>query len=129
MLKIIFYSLTLIFGAQSLANSAHAHHSYAGYNREESFELNGTIVDIQWSNPHILLVVNNGFENIRVEWVTINGAEKTGVNPNQFTIGDPITVIGSRNTNPEIHTMTLVKELLMSEKNWHWISPSLTRTP
>jgi hypothetical protein len=104
-----------------------AHHSYADYERDQRFAFTGTVTDLRWGNPHILFDVSDGNEVMRIEWVTTAGADKTGVTPQQIQAGDQLTVIGSRNRNPDVHTMTLIKELSMPAKNWQWISPSVTR--
>jgi hypothetical protein len=103
---------------------AGAHHSYADYERDERYAFSGTLTDVQWGNPHILLFVSDGAHELRIEWVTTAGADRTGVLREQFSPGDRITVIGSRNRNPEVKIMTLVKELVMTEKDWRWVSPS-----
>jgi len=102
-----------------------AHHSHAGYNPDERFTLQGTITDVFWGNPHILFTVNDGKKDVRIEWITTTGAVVTNVSEQQLNKGDTITVIGSRNPDPSIHTMALVKELLMPDSQWHWISPSI----
>lgn len=109
-----------------VASLAQAHHSYADFDRAERFELNGVITDIHWGNPHILLTVHNGEYDVRVEWVTTAGADKTGVENGRFVRGDRITVVGSRHLDPSVHIMTLVKELRLPQHQWQWVSPSLT---
>jgi hypothetical protein len=105
-----------------------AHHSYSDYERDERYAFTGTVTEVRWGNPHILFDVSNGNELMHVEWVTTAGADKTGVTAQQIKAGDQLTVIGSRNRNPDMHTMTVIKELSMPAKNWRWISPSVTGT-
>ncbi len=112
-----------------LAAPVLAHHSYADYDRTERFELHGIITQIHWGNPHIIFMVRSGNTTMRVEWVTVTGADKTTVSKDQFAVGDEMIVIGSRNINPDRHIMTLVKELQMPQKNFHWVSPSLNGNP
>lgn len=52
--------------AMSLA--AHAHHSFAAFNRQQRVILSGTVKEFQWANPHawIQLVVTEG--DIEKEW-------------------------------------------------------------
>ncbi|MES2624251.1 MAG: DUF6152 family protein [Pseudomonadota bacterium] len=119
---------SLVFAAMSITGFSElsfAHHSYADYERDERYEFTGTVTDIFWGNPHILFDVSNGTEVMRIEWVTTAGADKTGVAQQQIEAGDQLTVIGSRNRNPDVHTMTVIKELSMPAKNWQWISPSV----
>jgi hypothetical protein len=104
-----------------------AHHSYADYELDERYEFAGTITAVRWGNPHILFDVSNGNELMHIEWVTTAGADKTGVTAQHIEVGDRITFIGSRNRNPDVHTMTLIKKIVIPQKNWEWISPSVTR--
>src|SRR4051812_13523250 len=101
------------------ATPALAHHSYADYQRAERYELRGSIAEIHWANPHILFTVHTEAGDMRVEWITVTGADKTSVSKSQFAVGDEVVVIGSRNQNPDIHIMTLVKELLIPRKSFH----------
>jgi hypothetical protein len=104
---------------------AFAHHSYAGFDPEERTAFEGTITAISWANPHILFTVDDGNTAMRIEWITVSGARKTDVHAARFNKGDRMTVIGSRNRNPEIHVMTAIKELRLPAYDWQWISPSV----
>lgn len=101
-----------------------AHHSYADYDRAERYTLRGTLTDIHWANPHILFTVNDGEHDMRIEWITLTGAEKTAVAREQFTVGDEVMVIGSRNRNPDVQIMTVIKEIQLPAKNWQWLLPT-----
>ena len=103
-----------------------AHHSYADYDRAERFELRGILTEIHWGNPHIILMVRANSTDMRIEWITLTGADKTGVSKNQFAVGDGVIVIGSRNKNPDRQVMTLVKELQIPLKRFQWKVPSAT---
>jgi hypothetical protein len=106
-----------------LGHSALAHHSYADYDRAERYELRGVITEIHWANPHILFTVSNGEKDMRVEWITVTGAEVTKVAREQFAVGDPVVIIGSRNRNPDVAIMTVIKEIRLPGKSWSWVSP------
>lgn len=103
---------------------AAAHHSYADYERDERYVFSGTITDVQWGNPHILLFVSDGAQNMRIEWVTTAGADRTGVARETFSPGSRLTVTGSRNRNPDLAIMTLIKVLELPGTDWRWVSPS-----
>ncbi|MDR0781831.1 MAG: hypothetical protein LBF16_14280 [Pseudomonadales bacterium] len=102
-----------------------AHHSYAGFDPEERSVFEGTITGIFWGNPHILLDLDDGNTSMRIEWITVTGARQTGVGAERFHTGDRLSVIGSRNRNPDIHVMTAIKALRLPADDWQWISPSL----
>jgi hypothetical protein len=103
-----------------------AHHSYSDYDRSERYELHGTLTDVHWANPHIVFTVNDGERDIRIEWVTITGAEKTATTREHFALGEEVVVIGSRNRDPEVHIMTVIKEVRVPGRNWQWLSPGGT---
>lgn len=101
---------------------AGAHHSYANFEREESV-FSGTLVEVHWVNPHILLSISDGARVMQVEWMTLTGAEVTGVSSTQFTLGKRIVVTGSRHRDPELALMSLVKEVELTDDNWRWNPP------
>jgi hypothetical protein len=107
------------------APAALGHHSYAGFDPDERYEFEGTITNIFWGNPHILFTVDDGSTAMRIEWITTSGARKTHVDARRFQTGERLTVIGSRNRNPEVHVMTAIKELRLPAHAWQWISPSV----
>lgn len=102
---------------------ASAHHSYASFDLEERSLLSGRLLHVLWENPHIVFTVEAEGERIRVEWVTLSGAERTGVQEAQFSAGDTIEIIASRHENPDINVMTVVKEIRLPASNWRWESP------
>jgi hypothetical protein len=120
--------LSAVMSGAGFSGFVLAHHSYADYDRDQRFEFTGTVTAVRWGNPHILFDVSDGTEVMRIEWVTTAGADKTGVAEQQIQAGDQLTAIGSRNRNPEVHVMTVIKELSMPAKNWQWLSPSIVGT-
>ena len=73
-----------------------AHHSAAMFDDEKVVELNGTIKEVQWTNPHIwiqVVVDNNGQ---KTEWSIEGGSPNTlsrnGWRATTFKSGDPVLV-------------------------------------
>ena len=73
-----------------------AHHSAAMFDDEKVVELNGTIKEMQWTNPHIwiqVVVDNNGQ---KTEWSVEGGSPNTlsrnGWRSTTFKFGDAVTV-------------------------------------
>lgn len=110
------------------AAPAGAHHSYADFDTETRFVLSGTLTDVQWTNPHILLFVSDGQRTWRVEWVTITGADVTAVSREQFTPGEAITLVGSRHRNAAVPVVARVQQINLPDDNWHW-EPTRRSTP
>lgn len=73
-----------------------AHHSAAMFDDGKVVELNGTIKEVQWTNPHIwiqVVVDNNG---LKTEWSVEGGSPNTlsrnGWKATTFKSGDPVVV-------------------------------------
>jgi hypothetical protein len=73
-----------------------AHHSAAMFDDEKVLELNGTIKEVQWTNPHIwiqVVVDNNGQ---KTEWSLEGGSpnslSRNGWRATTFKAGDAVTV-------------------------------------
>jgi hypothetical protein len=73
-----------------------AHHSAAMFDDDKVVELNGTIKEVQWTNPHIwiqVVVDNNGQ---KTEWSVEGGSPNTlsrnGWKATTFKSGDPVIV-------------------------------------
>lgn len=106
-----------------LSTGAAAHHSYADFDRDERYILQGTLTHVLWANPHIVFTVEHEGRSVRVEWITLTGAERTGVHAGQFEIGDEIIVTGSRHQDPDMLVMTVLKEISLPAKQWRWENP------
>ena len=85
----------LCAAAISVASLA-AHHSAAMFDDEKVLELNGTIKEVQWTNPHIwiqVVVDNNGQ---KTEWSLEGGSpnslSRNGWRATTFKAGDAVTV-------------------------------------
>lgn len=80
---------------------AAAHHSGAMFDNDVVLELEGTIKEFQFTNPHTWLQVNVPGENGEVqewslEWGSPNQLSRRGIRPNTFPVGAEIAV----RTNP-----------------------------
>ena len=77
-----------------------AHHSGNMFDREQTIELNGTVREFQWANPHIwiqVLVPDDSGE--LVEWSIEGGVPnrlfRAGWRPNSFEPGDEVTILAN----------------------------------
>ncbi len=103
---------------------AGAHHSYADYEPDERYVFSGTLTELQWGNPHILLFVSDAERTMRIEWITVTGAELTQVEKTQFSTGERIVVTGSRNRDSKVPIMTLIKQIELPDDRWRWERPT-----
>lgn len=80
--------------------SSAAHHSFsAEFDIGRPVELTGTVVEIEWTNPHAWLhvetVTEDGTrERWAVELLGINALIQSGINPRTVKAGDRLTVTG-----------------------------------
>src|SRR5450631_3838215 len=51
-------ALTVLCGVAAATKMVAAHHAMVMYDRTTIVTLNGTVVELQWSNPHVFLLVN-----------------------------------------------------------------------
>lgn len=87
-------------GLLSAVSAVHAHHSTAFYTNE-TLELQGELVDIQWQNPHIKFALKTvsaaGVETVwRLEASSIFLRQQDGVTRDLFRVGDRVKVFGRR---------------------------------
>ena len=91
--------LSVIVG--SLAFPVLAHHSAAMFNHDLVVELQGTIKEFQFTNPHTWVqvsVMNEAGENVEwsLEWGSPNQLGRQGIRPSSLPAGMAVTV----RTNP-----------------------------
>jgi hypothetical protein len=48
----------VILSGSAVATIAAAHHAMVMYDRTRTMVLDGTVVELQWTNPHVFLIVN-----------------------------------------------------------------------
>ena len=123
-LLVLSEKLGIVFTVVFSATPGQAHHSYADYDADKLTVFAGTITEVYWGNPHILLTVNDGQQDMRIEWITTTGAIKTNVAQDRFSAGEHIIVTGSRNRHPERRIMTRIVSLQLPDKHWQWVIPS-----
>ena len=78
-----------------------AHHSFAGvYDQTKPLKIEGTVVRVEWQNPHVVLhVKSTDDEGASIEWSFEMGAprvltERLGWSADRVKLGDRITLEG-----------------------------------
>lgn len=90
--------------ALSLCGAAWAHHSRGNFDLENVTELQGTITEYSWRNPHtfVTLAVENDTGETE-EWLlelnSISVLTGTGWDRNTLNVGDEVTVVGNLEIN------------------------------
>ena len=95
----IFRCLILISLA---ANSVSAHHSRAAFSLDSIIEVEGTLIELAWRNPHAFVVIESIDANgSPVEWTfeghSIAGLTRNGWTRNSFEPGDRVVVAARPN--------------------------------
>lgn len=92
--------MSIFLGTMLVSLATSAHHSIgAFYDYDNPRELEGTITDIRWINPHVRFTLetvndNDGIESWQLESGSVNMLERQGVLRSVVEIGDRITVAG-----------------------------------
>jgi Family of unknown function (DUF6152) len=107
----------------ALGSAAHAHHSYAQYDRCEAVTIEGKIERIEWTNPHIILSVKTDETIYRVEWFTMLQLAQAGLDERALKSSDEVVITGSKNRNPELNVMTLLTAISRPSDGWSWSRP------
>jgi hypothetical protein len=103
-----------------------AHHSFgASYLETDMIEVNGTIVEFRYSNPHAWVFVN-GTENgglgspktYGAEWVSTSQLEREGIEKDTLKPGDSVTLWGSPSKNPSEAKLHLKR--IERIDGWSW---------
>ena len=115
----------LVGGALAAGTQLAAHHSFgAMYMEADSLEIDGTIVEFQYKNPHSWVYVNGsegGLGTPKVyaaEWVSTSQLEREGIEKGTLKAGDSVRVWGSPAKNvaeAKIH----LKRIERSD-GWNW---------
>ena len=101
----MFVRCVLVF-ALFTAGAVSAHHSRSAFNLDSSIEVEGTLMELAWRNPHAFLVVESidGSGNT-MEWTfeghSIAGLMRNGWSRDTFDIGERVVVVARPNRNAE----------------------------
>lgn len=101
-----------------------AHHSFGDFYLEsDSVEIEGTIVEFQYKNPHSWVFVEApdpfGQEKVYgAEWVSTSQLERAGITKNTLKVGDRVRIWGSPSKKPT-ETRIHLKRMQRSD-GWEW---------
>ena len=101
-----------------------AHHSFGDmYLESDNVEIDGTIVEFQYKNPHswVFVEAKDTFGQEKVygaEWVSTSQLERAGITKDTLKVGDRVQIWGSpskRVTEAKLH----LKRMRRSD-GWEW---------
>lgn len=86
-----------LFAVLLLGSLAHAHHSSAMFDKAVVTEVAATVIEFQWTNPHVwieILVTDDAGNDVQwsIEGLGPNSLFRAGWRPNSFETGDEITI-------------------------------------
>ena len=99
MIELRMLVLVLVATSGLLTAPALAHHSYAMFDMEKSLTLEGTVTEIRWTNPHIMIrveVVDAGTGEKKewsIEGNSPNMLRRRGWTRNALNTGDTVVAI------------------------------------
>jgi hypothetical protein len=79
------------------ALAGNAHHSSAMFDKDTVMEVTATVVEFQWTNPHVWIEIRiendaGQTEDWSIEGLGPNSLFRSGWRPNSFAPGDVITI-------------------------------------
>ena len=112
-------TITIILSTLLFSLTAIAHHSFpAQYDINQAVELSGTVTEVQWTNPHIFIMVDVVDEETgeTVNWILELGGPnallRLGWKRDSLKPDDRVMVEGSlaRNGTPLVNATTIIME-------------------
>ena len=103
---------------------ARAHHSFAGmYLEKDTVEVDGTVVQFQYKNPHAYLFVEaqdpfGARQVYTAEWQSVSRLETDGITAKTIQPGDRVRVWGSPGRNADEHRVRLKRIQLPDGRMW-----------
>ena len=115
----------VVAGIVSLSTPLLGHHSFAEYYIEEdTIEVEGEILEVQYKNPHswIYVQAQDPFGRRKVysaEWASVSRLERDGITKRTLREGDWVRIWASPNRNPNDNRVRL-KRIERPADRWKW---------
>ena len=95
----------LLFAPMFLSAAAQAHHSRAPFLLDETFRVEGVLVEVAWRSPHVYMVVDaaddaGGSIRWTFEGHSVAGLTGFGWQPDTFRAGQRVAVVANPNRDP-----------------------------
>ena len=91
------FALALLGGVW-LPSLASAHHSGSEYDIRRTVEISGTLSQVVWQNPHVMLTITSVEAGTSSTWEIecspISTLERSSVNRQAFRVGDKVKLAG-----------------------------------
>ena len=117
--------MLVVTGIVSLSTPLVGHHSFAEfYIEEDTIEVEGEILEVQYKNPHswIHVQAQDPFGRARVyaaEWASVSRLERDGITKRTLREGDWVRIWASPNRNPNDNRVR-IKRIERRRDRWKW---------
>jgi hypothetical protein len=117
--------LSLLLGTVAAAAPVYAHHSFtATYDEGKTVEIEGTLVQFMFRNPHAFVHVmapdeNGEMQRWGVEWGGAGALAGQGVTRESLKPGDTVVITGNPGRNPTDHRIRM-RTLLRPSDGFGW---------
>lgn len=121
-MRTIVIGVTVILGVSA---AAAAHHSFAAYYFEDqSIEIEGEIVEVQFKAPHAWVHVttregSGSGKRYAAEWANPSRLERDGMTKDTLRASDVVRIWGSPSRDPNDGRMHL-KRIVRPSDGWEW---------
>jgi hypothetical protein len=101
--------------------TAQAHHSFGGtYDLKRQIKIEGTLIRVQFRNPHSFVTVKapdetGAMKEWSIEWSGLPQLAGAGVNASTITVGDPVVITGNPSRTAGEPRMRMVTFLRTSD--------------
>lgn len=90
-------TMTILWALLLLASSASAHHSSAMFDKDKLVEVTATVIEFQWTNPHVWIEISlqndaGEAEQWSIEGLGPNSLSRIGWRPASFKPGEEIEI-------------------------------------
>jgi len=112
-------------GAAAMATSLAAHHSFAAYYFEDdTIEIEGPIVEVQFRAPHtwVHVLASDSFgrqHTYAAEWSNPSRLERDGITKDTLKAYDVVRIWGAPSRNPNDYRVHL-KRIQRPRDGWEW---------
>ena len=118
-------ALILFVGSALICSSAFAHHSFAAYDQMNVIEVEGTLLDLRWTNPHVHFKLRSmDSQGKATEWDiegnSVSILRRTDVTSESLHVGDRVKIVAwpTREPSSKLFALNLLtpgnRELILS---------------
>jgi hypothetical protein len=105
-----------------------AHHSYTAFDRNRTVTVAGTVEDVRFANPHVVMTLRpSQAPALTVTWQSLYQLAGAGVTAEMVSVGAQLTISGSPALDPARRELTLIRMVENATDGWRWEGGRLSR--